>query len=219
MQAHAEEAMQTHMAFLQEQFWTHLEDLDTTAWETPDAFVLAKRNSDRYRILKEKGLTELAIDSILAIPHQMEVFSWDQGSEIRDMSPLDSIAYYMSILNAGLLAMDPTTGSVKAWVGGINHSYFKYDHIKSKRQVGSTFKPIVYAKAIQTGIHPCGYIPNVLRTYARYDNWMPKNADNKYGGLYSMEGGLINSVNTVTVNLAMRSTPKACCRISYENGY
>ena len=104
------------------------------------------------------------------------------------ISPLDSIKYYLGLLNSGLLSINPETGEVKAWVGGIDHKFFKYDHVKSQRQVGSTFKPIVYTKAIQHGIHPCAYIPNQLVTYWQYEGWTPKNADNKYGGMYSMQG-------------------------------
>ena len=103
------------------------------------------------------------------------------------------------------MVMEPQTGKVKAWVGGIDHAYFKYDHVKSKRQVGSTFKPVVYARALESGIMPCEYIDNRLVIYTDYDDWKPENSDGHYGGVYSMQGGLTKSVNSVSVDLIMRS--------------
>ena len=205
LQEYAEEAVSEHMSYLQGEFDTHLNG--EPAWENDTILLLAKYQSPLFRSLKSQGVDSLTIDSIFNKAKPIKVFTWDGREEIRDMSPMDSIKHYLSLLNAGFLAVDPTNGQVKAWVGGIDHKYFKYDHVKSKRQVGSTFKPIVYTTAIKKGIHPCAYIPNTLRTYWRYEGWQPKNADNKYGGLYSMEGGLINSVNTVTVSLAMRAKP------------
>jgi penicillin-binding protein 1A len=161
--------------------------------------------TERYRWLKQQGKSEQEIEAIFNEPLKMTVFSWDGGEEAREMSPLDSVKYYLTMLNAGFLAMDPSTGLVKAWVGGIDHKYFQYDHVLSRRQVGSTFKPIVYAAALQAGMLPCEYTPNQKATYARYDNWAPGNADGEYGGVYSMEGALSNSVNTVTVELLMRA--------------
>ncbi|MBK8705201.1 MAG: hypothetical protein IPN33_17620 [Saprospiraceae bacterium] len=121
------------------------------------------------------------------------------------MSPLDSIKYYLSILHAGLLAVEPQTGLVRAWVGGIDHTFFKYDHVKSVRHVGSTIKPVVYAQALRSGVMPCEYIPNQLTAYDDFNGWEPRNADGTYGGVYSMEGALSKSVNTVSVALLMRA--------------
>jgi penicillin-binding protein 1A len=101
--------------------------------------------------------------------------------------------------------MEPQTGLVKAWVGGIDHKYFQYDHVKSQRQVGSTFKPVVYAQALINGMQPCEYTHNRLVTYAEYDNWQPHNSNGKYGGVYSMEGALSQSVNAVTVEIILRA--------------
>jgi penicillin-binding protein 1A len=103
--------------------------------------------------------------------------------------------------------MDPHTGYVKAWVGGINHRYFQYDHVNkhTRRQVGSTFKPIVYAAALQQGADPCTYISAEQVTYPDMDNWSPGNADGNYDGEYTLEGGLINSVNTVSVKILKRT--------------
>ena len=109
------------------------------------------------------------------------------------------------LLNTGFLAMTPKNGHIKAWVGGIDNKYFQYDHVKSKRQVGSTFKPLVYVTALENGISPCEYTHNRLTIYTEYDDWKPENSDGQYGGVYSMEGGLSNSVNAVTVDLIMRA--------------
>ncbi|MBK6947470.1 MAG: hypothetical protein IPH16_04730 [Haliscomenobacter sp.] len=101
--------------------------------------------------------------------------------------------------------MDPSSGAVKAWVGGIDFAHIQYDHVKSRRQVGSTFKPIVYAQALEAGIDPCQLFPNELLTYEEFENWTPENADGQYGGYYSMEGALTHSVNTVSVQLIMET--------------
>ncbi len=135
----------------------------------------------------------------------MTVFDWEKGEVEKEMSPLDSVKYYTTLLHAGFLAMDPYTGLVKAWVGGINHKYFQYDHVKSKRQVGSTFKPLVYTQALRNGMMPCEYTYNERITYAEYENWSPQNADGEYGGVYSMEGALSNSVNVVAVETLLRA--------------
>ncbi|RQH21119.1 hypothetical protein D5R40_31660 [Okeania hirsuta] len=123
---------------------------------------------------------------------------------MKEMSPLDSLKYYLTILNTGFLAMEPNTGLIRAWVGGINHKYFQYDHVRSRRQVGSIFKPIVYAQALRNGMLPCEYTYNRQVVYTDYNDWQPRNADGNYEGVYSMEGALSHSVNTVTVEIMRR---------------
>lgn len=216
MQAYAEKAVQQHMAQLQRDFFKHLGD--QPAWENDTVLILAVHQSPRYRRLRAEGVSEAQIDSIFQVPLKMTIFDWEKGEVERMMSPLDSIKYYLSILNAGFMAVEPQTGAVKAWVGGIEHKYFKYDHVTSRRQVGSTFKPIVYATAINRGILPCSYTGNYLRTYPQYQYWTPKNADNTYGGLYSMEGALINSVNTISVQMALRAGPIYVAKMAEELG-
>ncbi|MCO6478581.1 MAG: transglycosylase domain-containing protein [Phaeodactylibacter sp.] len=216
MQAIAENVVAEQMKSLQKEFTRHLNGADP--WETEGVLEMAKRQSTRYRSLLNAGLDSTGIDSVFRIPVEMEVFSWKGGKEKRKMSPLDSIKHYLGLLNAGFLALDPKTGEVLAWVGGINHEFFQYDHVLSTRSVGSTFKPIVYAAALQKGIPPCSYFPNQLRVYPQYEYWMPKNATNEYGGYYSLEGGLINSVNTVTVQLMMQAGPKSVARLAHSLG-
>lgn len=216
MQNYAENAVKTHMAQLQKDFVNHLNG--APAWENDTILILAVRNSPRFRRMKAEGYSAKQIDSVFNKPIKMTVFSWEGREEKRKMSPLDSIRYYLSFLNAGFMAMEPSTGAVKAWVGGMDYKYFKYDHVKSHRQVGSTFKPVVYATALHQGISPCIRIGNYLRSYPQYQNWTPHNSDDKYGGTYNMEGALSNSVNTVTVSLAMRVSPKAVAEMAEEMG-
>jgi len=130
----------------------------------------------------------------------MKVIAWSDRPVERDtmMTPLDSVRYYFTMLNTGFMAMDHSNGYVKAWVGGIDFLYFKFDHNLSKRQVGSTFKPIVYTTAVADGISPCKYFHNVEVTI---EDWSPKNSDNNYGGYYSMTGGLAYSENVIAAQV------------------
>ena len=202
MQAHAEKAVEEHMAALQKDFFTHWSG--RKPWGTDNTIIEnAKKASDRYKKMKANGKSNLEIDAAFRKPVKMDVFAWNsEQTEERTMSPLDSVIYYQMFLNAGFMAMDPLSSEVLAWVGGITHKHFKYDHVsESKRQVGSTFKPIVYAAALENGAYPCDYYDNDSISYEAYDNWTPKNADGKYGGEYSLQGALANSVNTVSVQL------------------
>jgi len=133
-------------------------------------------------------------------PVQTRVFTWT-GYRDTLMSPMDSIRHHKKFLHAGMVSIDPKNGFVKAWVGGIDYKFFKYDHVKQgKRQVGSTFKPIVYANAIRDGYSPCFELPNqkVCFDLPNGDQYCPKNSGDKYGGVISLKAGLANSVNTVT---------------------
>lgn len=127
---------------------------------------------------------------------------WNMGQEVDTlMSPKDSIIHYVSTLQTGLLSLQPQTGYVKAWVGGTAHKYFQYDHVTSPRQVGSTFKPIVYANALEQKISPCKFFKNQQKVYPEYDDWSPKNSGDKYEGFYTMKGALTNSMNTITAEM------------------
>ncbi|MCI4669287.1 MAG: transglycosylase domain-containing protein [Bacteroidia bacterium] len=203
MQKHAEDALKVHMAGLQKTFDKHWSK--RSLWKDSDKSIQrAMKQTGRYKSLKKQGLSDADILKELKKPVKMEVWSW-KGMKQVEMSPIDSIKYYKSFLQAGMMAVDPRTGDVKAWVGGINHRHFKYDHVTANRQVGSTFKPLVYAAAIDQGIvDPCEYIPNEKVTYMDYNNWTPGNSDGKYEGYYSMMGGLVNSVNTVSAAVMMK---------------
>ncbi|MCB0628097.1 MAG: transglycosylase domain-containing protein [Lewinella sp.] len=216
LQQYAESAVTQHMTELQQAFTDHLHG--EAPWTNDSLFREVVYQSEPYISLAEKCLSVTTIDSILSIPHPMRIYRSPGQDEAVMMSPLDSIRHYMSFLNAGFMAAEPSTGAVRAWVGGIDHEYFKYDHVSSRRSVGSTFKPFVYAAAIRKGYHPCMYTPNVLATYWRYEGWKPRNADHKYGGLYSMEGGLIHSVNTIAVQTALRARPKSVAALAHQMG-
>ncbi|MEM9849551.1 MAG: transglycosylase domain-containing protein, partial [Bacteroidota bacterium] len=217
MQQMAEKAVQTHLSGLQKAFDEHWEG-EERPWEDERLLNLSRQQSNRYKILKAAGLDVYEIDSVFNVPVEMTVFDWEQGERTVKLSPMDSIRYYFKMLNAGFLAMEPQSGYIRAWVGGTNYKYFKYDHVRSERQVGSTFKPLVYAAAIKKGIHPCDYIGNRLVTYSRYENWRPKNADNRYGGYYSMEGALSKSINAITVNLIMRTRADSVAALAQQMG-
>ncbi|MGC1631989.1 MAG: penicillin-binding transpeptidase domain-containing protein, partial [Gelidibacter sp.] len=147
-------------------------------------------------------------------PTPMTVFSW-KGEIDTIMKPADSMRYYKTFLHAGMMSMDPQTGHVKAWVGGINYRHFQYDHVKQgKRQVGSTFKPFVYATAIdQLHLSPCDTLPNTRITIeaGKFGNplaWSPENSDRKYGGFKTLKRALAESVNTVTARLMDQVGPQ-----------
>ena len=148
----------------------------------------------------------------------MEIFTWD-GPKTKLMSRMDSIRHYLKFLQTGFTAVNPENGNILAWIGGINHRFFKYDHVTSKRQMGSVFKPIVYTNALQSGIDPCDFYPNDSIVYKEFDNWTPVNADRKYGGVYSVQGALVNSVNTVSVQLLMESGIKSTKRFAKSLGF
>ena len=144
-------------------------------------------------------------------PTKMRIFAYNTENE-KDtiMSPIDSIKYLRMFLQMGTMAIDPVTGYVKAWVGGINHKYFQYDHVRNQRQVGSTFKPFVYATAIsQQGISPCFPIPDLAYTIRPGDgnfgltrNWTPTNAHGGYSGrALNLKQALKESVNSISVYL------------------
>ena len=204
MQAYAEEATYTHLRELQGAFLDHHKR--TKAYGNDELVETEIRRSARYRRMRANGVDEAAIRAAFDRPVNMPVYDWESRNTVaRELSPRDSVRYYLSLLNAGFLVLDPDDGAVQAWVGGIAHEYFKYDHVRSRRQVGSTFKPIVYAAALESGMDPCEYHYNRLVTYTDWDEWQPRNSDDDYTGVYSMQGGLMRSVNSVTVDVIMQT--------------
>ncbi|QED36225.1 penicillin-binding protein [Antarcticibacterium arcticum] len=199
MQQYAEQAVAKRLKILQFQFDRQWENEDP--WkDAPVVFTNAIKNSGRYKAMKKAGLAEAKILDSMNIPLEMKVFS-HEGERNISMSPLDSIRNSLRFLHAGFIAMESNTGHIKAYVGGINENYFQYDHVTSKRQVGSAFKPFVFAAAVENGISPCELYPNKLIKYPQYEDWEPKNSDYIYGGEFSVWGALAASVNTVTVQL------------------
>jgi penicillin-binding protein 1A len=220
MQTYAEEAMDAHMKNLQKEFDKQNEKnktapfRDITEEETEQILNSAMRRSDRWKELKKQGKGEKAILESFKVKTPMRVFAWS-GDKDTIMTPLDSIRYYKSILQASLMSVTPQTGEVRAWVGGINYRHFKYDMVKTgKRQIGSTFKPFVYATAIdQMHMSPCDTLPNTpycIQTgkYGLLKEWCPKNAGGSYGGMVTLKNALANSINTVTARLIDRVGPR-----------
>jgi len=201
LQRYAEVAMKRQMSETQKKFlqqWTNREPWKQDKTMLDDII----RKSERYQKLKQSGVAHTEILEVMNTPMLMNVFTWEGEKEIT-MSAVDSIKHYLSFLNAGVLAIDPANGAVRVWVGGINHHFFQYDHVResTKRQVGSTFKPIVYAAALEQGIDPCDYITSERITYADKENWSPENSDGNYDLKYSLTGALVKSVNTVSVQV------------------
>ncbi len=201
LQGYAEEAMKAHMTTLQKEFNRQWGNRDP--WKGNDQMIMDEiKQSQRYISLEKQGKNHDEIIRLMKKPVKTEIFTWD-GRTGKIISPIDSIKHYFRFLHCGLLAMEAKTGFVRAWVGGIDHRYFQYDHVKAQRQPGSVFKPFVYAAALESGRDPCDYIANDSVVYEQYDNWTPRNADGNYGGFYSMKGGLAHSINTISVNLLM----------------
>lgn len=201
MQQMAEEAMTSHMTQLQKAFENSYGK--SAPWLTNQDIVdNAIKRSSNYQSLKKKGLASAQILDSLKTPHQIELWDWE-GQTIKEASTLDSIQHYLKFLNAGMISLEPYNGEIRAWVGGINFEHFQYDHVsQSRRQIGSTFKPIVYAAALENGLDPCEYIPARAVTYAQYDNWTPTNSgDIDEEKSYAVKTALAQSINTVAVKV------------------
>jgi len=220
MQAYAEKAVAQQMAEIQKQFFDHWGK--EKPWKGNESVLLdAIERSPRYQRLKSEGMDEEKIMEELQRPIPMRVFSWD-GEKVGQMSPIDSIQHNLQFLNAGFLAIEPQTGRIRAWVGGIDHDFFQYDHVKAstKRQVGSIFKPLVYAEAIEKGVSPCELISAERQTYIddEGEKWTPRNMQNDYEVKYSMRGALAYSVNTVAVKMIMRAGVENTVRLARGMG-
>ncbi|HEY9009082.1 transglycosylase domain-containing protein [Ohtaekwangia sp.] len=201
LQQYAEEAVNKQMVSLQKVFRNHWGKRDP--WQrTPELLNEAIRKSDRYKSLSAEGLSHDKIMQVMKTPVLMSVLM-DNGEQEIMMSPVDSIRHYLKFLQAGVLAMDPKQGAIRVWVGGINHHYFQYDHVResTKRQIGSTFKPIVYAAALENGVDPCDFFSAAKVEYTNMQGWTPENTEDNYDLKYSLTGGLAYSVNTVSVRV------------------
>jgi penicillin-binding protein 1A len=217
MQAYAEAAVKEHLTYLQAEFYKHWKG--KTPWgENTDIISTSMRRSDRYQQLKEDGIAESEIKKIFETPIKMTLFSW-AGDIDTTLSPIDSIKYYKWYLRSSFMSMDPHNGAIKAWVGGPNYEYFKYDQVKmGKRQVGSTFKPFVYTVAMDNGWSPCYEAPNLPIVFEDFDNWSPKNSDGKQGGMMTLRNGLANSVNLITAFMMKQVGPQAVVNVAKKMG-
>lgn len=219
MQQFAEEAVKEHLTELQKTFNDHWKGREPW-YDYPEIITDAMHHSERWKSMKEDGMTDAQIEKVFKQKTEMTLFTW-KGDKDTLLSPLDSIKYYKKILQTGFMAIDPATGQIKAWVGGNDYRYFKYDHVKEgKRQVGSTFKPFLYTLAMQESYSPCYKVPNVqvtIHTEAGED-WTPENSDNVYGGMISLKDALANSVNTVSAYLMKQFGPKPVIEVARKMG-
>lgn len=211
MQRYAEEAVAQHMEDLQAAFISQPKIKTGSIWQSGTGASTLKnmiQGSDRYLDLKDEGLSESAIMAEFKKPVAMKIFSWKGKNHQVDtvLSPLDSIKYMRAFLSAGFIAMDPYTGEIKAWVGGIDHKYFQYDHVNigTKRQVGSTIKPLLYTLAVDIGYSPCSSVSTAPQMFAGQK--APYNAGGSKFGSISMKVALANSVNNASLYLLNQVT-------------
>lgn len=212
MQRYAEQAVAEHMgkeiqpAFFKElsRRKNHSPFVKVSEKQIETYLLSAMRQSERYKNMRDEGKSDAEIRKAFNEKVSMRVFTW-QGAKDTIMSPWDSLLYYKSFLNAGLMSVEPGTGHVKAYVGGINYRYFKYDNVtQSRRQIGSTFKPFVYTCAMMNGVTPCTQVPNSEVCFENADgtDWCPKNStDARKDEMVTLKWALANSVNYVSAYL------------------
>lgn len=230
MQRYAEEAVTEHLSNLQEEFFIQQKKNKTAPFynlskdEIERSINRAMRSSERWRQMKEQDKSEKEIIESFNKKTDMRIFTW-QGDKDTIMTPRDSIIYYKHFLQTGVMSMEPQTGFIKAWVGGINYKHFQYDHVaQGARQVGSTFKPFVYATAIeQLHYSPCDSIIDSPFTmpkgrYGISQDWSPQNSSRSYRGIMTLKAALAGSVNTVTAKLMDKVGPKAVVDMTRDLG-
>ncbi|MEN8136974.1 MAG: transglycosylase domain-containing protein [Bacteroidota bacterium] len=204
IQQKAFEALLTHLAYQQKQFdkeWKYLRAKST--YKNIISGELEKTTT--YKALhSNESLSKKAISVSLKQKKPTLVFE-SKKYAVKNMTLQDSVEHYLKMLHGAIVSIDPKSGAVLAYIGGKNSNSLPYDLVYAKRQMASTFKPFVYASALNQGWKPCDYIDNSQKTYTDHDNWTPKNSDNKYDGYYSMKGALTNSVNVATVATYFRA--------------
>lgn len=213
MQRYAEKAVQEHLTELQKTFLKELKRTGLPWKKEKSILTRAMKDTDRYRKGKAAKLREREIMASFEKPVEMRIWTWE-GEVDTTMSPKDSVIHYMTFLQTGFMSMDPHSGAVKAWVGGINHRHFKYDHVsQAKRQVGSTFKPIVYAAGMKELHKPCDQVLDIPVTIELPDGkrWTPRNSGGKDDGLISYYEGLARSKNQVTAYMMKEVGPEQVC--------
>ncbi|MBR98941.1 MAG: penicillin-binding protein [Flavobacteriaceae bacterium] len=232
LQTIGEESVSEHMKNLQKEFFNqNTEEINPTApflnlreGEIDTLLERTARRSERWRKMSNLGLTDDEIFNSFFEKTPMTIFSWDREIDTV-MTPMDSIRYYKHFLRASLMSMDPQTGHVKTWVGGFNYKHFQYDQVKQgRRQIGSTFKPFLYATAIdQLKLSPCDSLPDALycidaMKHGNIDPWCPKNSGDKYGRMRTLKNALANSVNTVSARIMDMVGPKPVIDLVKKTG-
>ena len=228
MQMFAEEALYKHIAqYLQPQFFAenrHKPNAPfTEALSGEQVRAILNRSMeqcDRYKVLKSQGASDTEIRKSFNTPTDMTVFTY-HGDIDTVMTPMDSIRYYKSFLRAGFMSMDPKTGAVKAYAGGLDFMHFQYDMVTGgRRQVGSTIKPFLYSLAMENGFSPCDKAPNVQRTYmVAGAPWTPRNSSHsRYGQMVTLKWGLAQSNNWISAYLMSKLSPSALVQLIHEFG-
>ncbi len=235
MQRYAEEAVREHLANdLQPAFYAHWKNIPTAPFvfkgleeeqakkQVERILKQAMHRSERYRLMKKDGVPDDSIEMAFEKAVPMKVFSW-HGTVDTVMTPMDSIRYYKFFLQAGLMSIESTTGFVRAYVGGNDYRFFKYDHVtQAKRQVGSTFKPFLYTLAMQEGEYsPCYKVPNIQYSVPLPDGtyWTPHNADSKrIGEEVTLKWALANSNNWISAWLIRRFSPQSVIQMARKMG-
>ncbi len=221
MQRYAEEAVAEHLKQFQDKFTQHWKGKGDPWGTHKEVLIEGMKRSDRYIALKKEDASDEEIKKIFNTKVPMTVFSW-RGEIDTTMSPMDSIKYYKFFMQTGFMSMEPQTGYIKAWVGGIDYKFFKYDHVKEgKRQVGSTFKPFLYTLAMQEGYSPCFKVPNIPVTFVneKGEKWTPENAeDDDDGKMMTLKEALAKSVNRVSAFLIKQFGPQAVINVARKMG-
>lgn len=207
LQFYAEQSVKEYMKNLQNVFDNHWKTRDLFA-ENPDIIKSAVN-----RLKAESGNSDIRLNE----KKMTQLFTWD-GVQEKEVSRLDSLKHYLKLLNVGFMALDPKTGELKAWVGGSDFRYFKYDHVTAPRQTGSAFKPFVYLAALENGVSAGKYFTNELKVYDDYQGWSPRNSHDDYGGYYTMKGALTKSLNTVSVEVLLDAGISNTIEIAEELG-
>ena len=228
MQRYAEEAVYGHVArYLQPEFFKENRGKPNapftsqlTKKQVNQIMERAVLQSERYRILKSNGASDEEIHKSFHTPTDMSIFTY-HGDVDTTMTPIDSIRYVKSFLRAGFMSMDPTTGAVKAYVGGLDYTHFMYDMVTGgRRQVGSTIKPFLYSLAMENGFSPCDLAPNVQRTYMVAGMpWTPRNASHKRAGeMVTLKWGLAQSSNWISAYLMSKLSPQQFVQLLHDYG-
>lgn len=212
MQRYAEEAVNEHMKDQQKIFDEHWKGRNPWIdedWHEIKGFLQSRiKQTETYKNLVAKyGERSDSVKIMLNRKKPMRVFSW-KGERDTLFSSMDSLNYYKRFLHTGFMSMDAHTGAIKAWVGGINHKYFKYDHVKQgKRQPGSTFKPFVYGTAIEAGYNPCAKYPDISPSFkVPGGTWNPPNSDGSYGNgeMMTLRQAMARSINSITAQMMQK---------------
>ncbi len=230
MQLYAEQAVREHLSKeIQPAFFRELRlrggnpFCDISAEQQNKLLTQAMKNSDRYYQMRHAGMSENEIRKAFDQKVEMRVFAWNKKGYVdTTMTPWDSLLYCKKFLNAGLMSVEPGTGCVRAYVGGINYRYFKYDNVRSHRQVGSTFKPFVYTMALQDlGMFPCTEVPNSEVCFEVFNkpDWCPKNSTKeRENEMVTLKWALAHSVNWVSAYLMKQGSPEQVIEIARRMG-